>query len=146
MTRILGIAIRAGKRAPMQALEHASITPERGVANDFRGRPGKRQVTLLSLDDWQRACDAIERSLDWTTRRSNLLVEHMPWPALVGRRLKVGEAILEVCTEIDPCSRMDEAAQGLMEALVPDWRGGAGCRVIAGGAVRVGDAVTVLEP
>ena len=144
MAELLGIARRAGKRAPMETLSTARISPECGVASDFRGRPGKRQVTLLSLADWRAACAELGNELDWTARRSNLLVDHLPWADLVGRRLAVGTALLEVCVEIDPCSRMDETAPGLMQALLPGWRGGAGCRVVEGGEIVLGALVTIV--
>jgi MOSC domain-containing protein YiiM len=33
----------------------------------------------------------------------------------------------------------------MREALVPDWRGGAGAQVIAGGTVSVGDEIRIEE-
>ena len=48
MGRLVGIAKREAKRADMEILEDAEISEQTGVANDFRGKPGKRQVTLVS--------------------------------------------------------------------------------------------------
>ena len=48
MGRLEGIARRDRKRAPMQTLDRAHISTETGVAKDFRGKPGDRQVTVIS--------------------------------------------------------------------------------------------------
>ena len=56
MGKLAGIAWRSGKRAPMQTLDHADISTATGVAEDSRGKPGKRQVTLLSARAWREAC------------------------------------------------------------------------------------------
>ena len=52
MGRLVGIARREAKRADMEILEDAEISEQTGVANDFRGKPGKRQVTLVSASAW----------------------------------------------------------------------------------------------
>ena len=145
MGTLAGIAWRSGKRAPMQTLEQADISATSGVAGDSRGRPGKRQVTVLSARAWREACSDIGTDAPWTTRRSNLLIEDMDLPREPGCVIAIGDVRLETTVEIDPCSRMDEQLPGLTKALAPDWRGGVGCRVIQGGTVRVGDRVTVLE-
>lgn len=141
--RLAAIARRDRKRAPMETLDSARITDEAGVVGDFRGRPGKRQVTVLASEDWQAACSEIGRTLPWTARRANLLIEGVGLPRHAGSRLVIGDVVLEVTGELDPCSRMDEASEGLREALVPDWRGGVTCRVLTGGDVGVGDVVRV---
>lgn len=143
MGRLAGIARRDAKRAAMQTLDTAEISAETGVAMDFRGRPGKRQVTVLSQRAWDAACRDLGRDLPWTTRRSNLLVENIDLPRRVGDTLCIGEVRLRVTMEVDPCSRMDEQCEGLRDALAPDWRGGVACTVLAGGQVRVGDAVSI---
>lgn len=114
---------------------------DRGVEDDFRGRPGDRQVTVLSREAWQRACEELGRELPWTTRRANLLIEGIELQQTTGRELQIGTLVLRICGETDPCGRMDEQAAGLTAALTPEWRGGACCRVITGGTVSVGDSV-----
>ena len=77
MTTLRDIAIRHESRAAMETLEAAEITVEHGVEKDFRGRPGRRQVSILSNVAWEIACNEAGSELPWTTRRANLLVDDM---------------------------------------------------------------------
>ena len=148
--RLAGLARRAAPRAPMETLEAGRIGVEFGLEGDFRGtpRPGKlpkRQVTVLAREAWQAACAELGHDVPWTARRANLLVEALPLPRRAGDVIAIGDVRLEVHVQVDPCERMDEAAPGLREALVPDWRGGVGCRVLSGGEIRVGDRVWIED-
>lgn len=145
MGRLLGIAVRTATKVPMSELAAAEVSTARGVADDFRGRPGKRQVTVLAREAWEAACARLDAELPWTLRRANLLVEGLDLEQTAGRRLRVGGALLEVTCETDPCRVMDLQHPGLREALAPDWRGGASCRVLEGGPIAVGDAAD-FEP
>jgi MOSC domain-containing protein YiiM len=145
MGRLIGIARREKKRSPMQTLEQAEVSTETGVASDFRGKPGNRQVTLLSARAWQAACDELGREVTWTTRRSNLLVDDMDLPKAAGHIIAIGDVRLRTTMEVDPCSRMDEQVDGLKKVLQPDWRGGVACEVLEGGVVNVGDLVEVIQ-
>lgn len=144
MGRLIGIARRERKRACMESLERANISGETGVANDFRGKPGKRQVTVLSAEAWAAACSELGRQLPWTTRRANLLVEGVELPKRCGDIIEVGDVRLRVTMEVAPCNRMQEQCSGLRAALTPEWRGGVACEVLQGGPVRIGDCVSVL--
>lgn len=146
MGRLAGIAIRSAKRAPMQTLDAAEVSVAAGVAGDFRGRPGDRQVTVIAADAWQAACAELGRELSWTTRRANLLVDGVSLPREAGGTIEIGDVRLRVTMETAPCSRMDEQCRGLRAALAPEWRGGVCCEVVEGGAVRVGDTVRVVPP
>lgn len=146
--RLIGIARRAAKRAPMEELEKSDITLAGGVVGDTRGRRrgtemDGRQVTLLSAEAWRDVCNELDAEVPWTFRRANLLVEGLDLKESEGARVVIGEVELEVTEEVDPCKRMDEQHQGLTAALVPDWRGGAGCRVVSPGTIKVGDTVTL---
>ena len=144
MGRLIGIARREQKRAPMEVLEDAEVSEQTGVARDFRGRSGKRQVTVISAEAWAAACEDLGQQVPWTTRRSNLLVEDIKLPQRTGDVIEIGSVRLLVTMELDPCSRMEEQVEGLQTALTPDWRGGVACSVLKAGTVSLGDEVTVL--
>lgn len=130
----------------MLETDHSSVTTEAGVSGDFRGVPGRRQVTVLSQEDWADACRDLDRDLPWTTRRANLLVSEFRFdPASVGQVLSVGRLRLEITGETDPCERMTEQCPGLREALTPKWRGGVCCRVLSGAEIRVNDPVSLIH-
>jgi MOSC domain-containing protein YiiM len=61
----------------------------------------------------------------------------------LGRRLRVGPVLIQVHGETDPCELMDRVAPGLKEALTPERRAGVFGAVVEGGAMAVGDPVTV---
>ena len=141
MGRLIGIATRPASRAPMETHTRCEVSEAAGLAGDARGRPGRRQVTVLVRESWDAACRRLGHDPGWTTRRANLLVEGVPLAGAVGAQLRVGDLVLEVTEECDPCLVMDRAAPGLRAALAPDWAGGVCCRVLRGGTIAVGDEV-----
>ena len=141
MGKLLGIAIRERSRSPMKLLETCELTPESGLTEDFRGRPGKRQVTVMTREGWEAAGRELGQELEWTTRRANLLVEGVELADTEGRTLRIGGLELEITMECDPCERMEEQRAGLRDARTPDWRAGVTCRVTRGATLRLGDEV-----
>ena len=142
MATLKGIACRAASREPMQLLTECEITMDAGVHSDSRGKPGHRQVTLLSADAWQTVCAELDVEIPWTTRRANLLLGGLTFgPDDVGRRIRIGGVELEITQETAPCPRMDEQHGGLTKALESDWRGGVCCRVLNGGRIAIDDPV-----
>ncbi len=146
MAKLLGIAIKPRPKEAMLLCSEALLDTQSGLVGDCCGQSGKRQVTLMNLSDWQAACAELGVELPWHTRRANLLVDHLPLQQSIGSRIRLGEALLEVTGETDPCERMEQTYAGLFQALLNDWRGGVTCRVIAGGAIRSGMTVTLDPP
>lgn len=135
----------------MEVVSRLSVTRELGVAGDCRGaiRPGKsgrRQVSLIEAESWAAAMAELGLDMAWQERRANLLVAGLRLPREAGRVIAIGPDLrIETTCECDPCSRMDELAPGLKDALLPDWRGGVLGRVLADGDIAVGDEVRI-EP
>lgn len=146
MAHLLGIAVKAQRKGPISLHDEAMLSIHSGVVGDWRGKPGQRQVTVMNLTDWQAACSELGVQLPWQTRRANLLVDALPLCQSTGSRIVLGEAVLEVTGETDPCERMEQAHPGLFQALLPQWRGGITCRVIANGVIRVDMAVEFIPP
>lgn len=138
------------RRAPMEEIERGLISVDGGLEGDHKGpKFPKRRITILSREDWETALMDLTDlagpvSLPWTTRRANLLVEGVRLPRARGGVIRIGPVVLEVTYPTQPCKRMDEAHDGLMKALHPEWRGGVTCSVVEGGEVALGDAVTIL--
>jgi MOSC domain-containing protein YiiM len=151
--RLIGIAWRPARFAPMQLADSIDISVATGVAGDHKGAKFKRRaVTILAREDWEAALadldppfDGAVEVLDWTTRRANLLVEGVRLPRAIGAKLRIGPALLEVTYPTTPCARMEEARTGLCKALYPQWRGGVTCQVLEGGHVALGDSVEIVH-
>jgi MOSC domain-containing protein YiiM len=145
---LIGIARHAFSKAPMELVERVEVSLQGGIHGDFRGgmkgKPYKRQVTLIERGDWEAALAEVGRSIPWQERRSNLLVDGFDLPQVAGVRLRIGATVvLEITRETDPCERMEALADGLKAALLPDWRGGACAKVVQGGWIAIGDRIGI---
>lgn len=132
----------------METIDHATVTLEGGIVGDYRGamkgKPYKRQVSLIEAGDWDAAMAEVGHSIPWEQRRANLLVEGLDLPQIVGARLRIGtDVVLEIRDETNPCERMEALAEGLRAALTPDWRGGVLAMVIQPGEIAVGDTIRI---
>ena len=141
--KLVGIAKASELRAPLEEMQSARVSVATGIAGDARGAKSDRQVTVLFHESWQDACRELGVVLPWTTRRANLLVSGVPAPRQPGGQIRIGEVVLEVRLETDPCWLMEQSHAGLKAALTPNWRGGVCCKVVTGGDIRVGDAVSL---
>ncbi len=144
--RLIGIARKPRPRADVETIDHAAVGIDSGVSGDFRGaiRPGKsgrRQITIMAAEDWAATLAELGVAVSWEQRRVNLLSEGIVLPRELGARLRIGQILIEITGECDPCSRMEEIATGLKAALTPDWRGGRIAKVIEGGDIAIGDEI-----
>jgi MOSC domain-containing protein YiiM len=143
MGTVEAIALRNKIFAPMELIDSVTIDEKTGLEGDIRGGSLKRQVTILTDEAWQTVCDELKTNLPWTTRRANILIRGIKLPNEAGHQIEIGETLLVITRQTDPCSRMDDQFSGLTNALMPDWRGGVCCSVIRGGNIMNGDKVTL---
>jgi MOSC domain-containing protein YiiM len=144
--RLVGIARRAMRRAPMAEIAEGRISVEAGLEGDFKGaKYPRRQITVLAREAWSAAVAEIGAGdLPWTARRANLLVADVALPRAAGGILRIGPVVIEVTGQTYPCGRMEEVHAGLLKALARGWRGGVTARVLEGGRIALGDRVEVL--
>jgi MOSC domain-containing protein YiiM len=141
---LLGIATREERHAPMNEILAARVSKESGVGGDARGKPGRRQATVITRRSWESACSELgPAQLPWTSRRANLLIDGVELKGKIGYDLKIGDAVLTITGETRPCKVMNQAHPGLMAALRPEWRGGVTCRVTRAGNIEVGCEVVL---
>lgn len=140
--KLVSIARRSGADSPMQEVFSAEVSIEDGIEGDSKGKPGPRQLTILSKESWLKACHELDVDLPWTTRRANLLIQGFEFlPTDVGRIIHIGDVVLEITRETDPCWKMDKAHEGLKDALMSSWRGGVCCKVLQAGLISKGNTV-----
>lgn len=141
---VFALATKPKKKGLMEPVSCVRIGIAEGIVGDCRGHGGlfrNRQVTVISLQQWEKACHEVGHQLSWYFRRANICISgHLFTPEDVHKRLVFqGGVILEITGEAKPCGRMDEVYPGLKAALELSWRGGVTCRVIEAGSIENGD-------
>lgn len=113
--RLLAIHIAPKKAQPLIAVPEARAVAGRGLEGDryflkegtySKKREAVRDVTLVEAE----ALEALERDrgivMEPAATRRNLLTAGVPLNHLVGKRFRVGEALLEGIELCDPCGHM----------------------------------------
>ena len=139
--RLERIWLKRARRGPMDPVETATLVDGKGV-RDSANFGGTREVTLVSLERWLEITSELGADIDPSARRADLLVSGVDLERSRGRLLNVGECVLRIGGEVQPCERMEEAHRGLRDAMTPHWGGGAWAEVIRGGEIRVTDPVS----
>ena len=135
--RLEAIWLKRAHRGPMDAVAEAALVAGRGlVGNADQGR--RRQVTVIEREVWERLMGGLGANVPPSARRANLMISGCSLTGSRGRVLRVGGCRLRVLGETRPCERMDEAWDGLREALKPAWGGGAFAEVLDDGTIAVG--------
>lgn len=103
-----------------------------------------RQVTFFEVE----TLEALERDHGITLRadehRRNITTRGVPLNHLVGRRFRVGEAVVEATRLSVPCRHIEEiTGQQIFNPLIN--RSGLNARIVSGAIVRVGDPIMPFE-
>lgn len=140
MGRVEAIWTKRMKRGPMDPVEKATLVAGEGIEGDANRGRARRQVTVIDRAAWERATAELGVEVDPSARRANVMVSGVELEGSRGRVLRLGPCRVRVEGETTPCHRMDEAHDGLQEALGPEWRGGVHGVVLDDGEIAVGDA------
>ena len=138
--RLAAIWIKRFKRGPMDPSSEATMVKGRGIEGNANQR-GKRQVTIISKEMWEKLMDEVGGDQDPASRRANLMVSGVDLSDIQGPVLAIGNVRIRIHGESRPCERMEEAQPGLKTAMEAPWRGGAFGEVLDDGTISVGDPV-----
>ena len=153
--RLEQIFLRPDRHAPVVSVDAAQVVLGRGLQGDHRAarKPtptssGKRQITLLQ----QEHLPVIAALMGLPTvnpalLRRNLVVSGINLQAAQAMFknepmvLRLGQdVVLEITGLCDPCARMEQVL-GVGGFNAMRGHGGVNARILAGGTIRVGDAV-----
>jgi MOSC domain-containing protein YiiM len=136
---VLRLFVAVVHRHPMREVEEILAVRDQGLAGCVHGRPGsRRQVLLMDVETLD------ECGLPPGVAKENITTRGLDLRRLrTGQRLRVGEALFEVCRPCEPCRRMDEIRDGLQEEL--RGRRGILCRVVKAGRIRRGEGIELLS-
>lgn len=149
--RVDAIVVRGAPRERARLVPQTMALAGIGLADDRLGQRGEaelstRQVTLIQQEHLPLiAAFARSGPLDPVDLRRNLVVSGINLLSLKNARLRVGDALIQLVGPCAPCSRMEEViGPGGYAAM--RGHGGMTARILEGGAIRVGDAVSVAPP
>jgi MOSC domain-containing protein YiiM len=147
--RLLSIHIAERGSAPMQALAEARLIAGVGIEGDryatgqgtYSPKPQReRQVTLIEVETLEALARDHDLALEPHEHRRNLTVRGVPLNHLVGRRFRVGEALLEGIRLNVPCQYLDDLlGRRLFKPLTN--RSGLNCIILEGAVIKPGAAV-----
>lgn len=139
--------------APMQSVDEARLEAGQGLVGDryerntgtFSDRlKGKRdsELTLIESEQIERFNREQGLTLGLGALRRNVVTRNVRLNELVGRRFRIGAAVLEGMRLCEPCAHL---AALVTPAVLPGLVHRAGLRacVLSSGPIRPGDAVTV---
>ncbi len=140
MPELNAIWIKRVRRGKMDPVSRAELREGHGIVGNANVG-GRRQVTIIEREAWERHMAAHSASLDPSTRRANLMVSGCALADSRGRVLRVGPCRVRILGETKPCEQMEEALPGLRQTMYANWGGGAFGEVLDDGIIAVGDVV-----
>jgi molybdopterin adenylyltransferase len=143
MGKIVAVCISERKGTQKRDAGEAKFVENWGIENDAHAGEWHRQVSLLSHDRIEafraKGAEVISGAFG-----ENLVVEGLDFKALpVGTLLRCGEVLLEMTQIGKECHNGCAIYQKMGECIMP--REGVFARVLQGGLVSVGDAMTVEQ-
>lgn len=146
---VVSIQIAPQAAAPMVSLTDVEAVAGKGLAGDryfqragtHSDRAGSgRQVTLIEVETMEALAREGGLVLEPALTRRNIATRDVPLSHLVGRRFRIGDAVLEGTRLCEPCEHLQRLTRpGVLRALV--HRGGLRADILVGGVIRVGDVV-----
>jgi MOSC domain-containing protein YiiM len=155
--KLEAIYLRPARGEPCRQVSTVQAIAGKGLEGDRASQKplhnllgSKRQITLIQAEHLSVLSSLLNKPIDAITLRRNLVISGINLLATKGlfkdqpMQLIIGEVILEITGPCEPCSKMEELlGQGGYNAM--RGHGGMTARVIQGGKLDVGDALTCVK-
>ena len=105
------IGLRPKRDVAMQEVNEVNAIAGKGLQGDrYASGSGKRGITLIQAEHLPviAALSGHEKISPATLRR-NIVVSGIPLVALIGKKFRIGEVVLEGTDACEPCERMEAA-------------------------------------
>jgi MOSC domain-containing protein YiiM len=127
--------IKPGHREDMISVETMNAVKQKGIEGDASFGRSKRQILIIS----QEVVDAY--GLMPGDLRENITVSQLNLSSIPAEaRLSIGNVVLEVTGDCNPCDRLEELRVGLMDEI--HGNRGILARVIEPGEITVGQTIS----
>ena len=137
--------------APLQSVDEINVIAGKGILGEPRyfgkisrhtGNASRRQVSLMEREQIaEHAATLGLEAIPPGIVRANIETEGVDLVQLLGKRIKIGDAILFLYEGRTPCGQMDAICTGL-RALMENNRQGVLAEVIQSGVIRREDLIT----
>jgi MOSC domain-containing protein YiiM len=139
MAEVLHLFQSVAHGKPVREFEEVYAVKNKGFKDCLHGRgDSTRQVLVMDAETLEEFGIPPGRGKENITTRGIGL-----YGLLLGQRIRVGEALLEVTELCNTCHLLDEIRPGLQEEL--RGRHGILCRVVESGNIRRGEQVELVE-
>jgi MOSC domain-containing protein YiiM len=110
-----------------------------GTFTDWEPKGPGRELTLIESEV------LAEIGLSAAEARRNIVTEGLRLNDLVGKRFRIGSVLIEGIRLCPPCAHLDKVTgKALLKPLAD--RGGLRADILGDGLIRVGDAITCIDP
>jgi MOSC domain-containing protein YiiM len=139
--KIVSIAVSMKKGTRKTQVDSAVLKKEHGILRDGHAGPWERQVSFLASESIEE-CRQRGLNVTFGDFAENIATEGIDWKAVpIGRRFRLGENVVVEITKIGKeCHKKCAIYYQAGDCIMP--REGVFARVIEGGTIRCGDAIT----
>ncbi|MDR1021360.1 MAG: MOSC domain-containing protein [Synergistaceae bacterium] len=139
--KVIAVCVSASKGTVKEDVGSGRLIEEYGIEGDAHGGFAHRQVSLIASEDIETMRPRLP-GLGPGSFAENITTEGFDLSALeLGDRISVGECLLEVSQIGKECHTKCQVFHKTGDCIMP--KKGIFCRVIGGGTVQTGDAISV---
>ena len=144
MAKVVAVCISEKKGEQKHEIPVAELRENHGIVGDAHAGTWHRQVSLLGVESVAKVQQHVSSPLSHGAFAENILTEGICLYKLpVGTKLRIGQALAEVTQIGKECHSDCAIRKAAGDCVMP--REGIFVRVLAGGAVRAGDPIELVQ-